>query len=375
MRTRYVFLTFTMAVACGGEGPMLYSDLGGGSSSTGGSAAGTGGTLATGGIALGSGGAVLATGGLAVGSGGAILATGGSVAGSGGAVLGTGGIARGTGGAVLGTGGSTIGRGGALGSGGAVVGSGGSAVGRGGAIGTGGAIAATGGIGSGGGGVIGGRGGSGGSTSESCSAWTNADDCRKAGCMTIAGVKDGISEISTFFECIRGSCTGANTAAYPTGRPGNCYVFSSGCIPDGWTPLGGSRCPTGTLKPSIASLKIYQDCMPSPVTADGLTVTFAVKYDNVGQSQASIAIVKSASLTYADTSTVPFAVTPSDSGVVPAGQSLTVIHNKSLNTLPGIGCVCGTAGSVTLNVTWETGGQIGTQTVTSSLGASASCAY
>jgi hypothetical protein len=371
MRTKHIFLALTMAAACGSDGPMLLSGdagLGGSSSGTGGGVVGTGGTLATGGIAMGSGGAVVATGGLAVGTGGAVSATGGSVAGAGGAVHGTGGIALGTGGAVLGTGGSTVGRGGALGTGGAILGSGGSTVGRGGALGTGG-------IGSGGGGAIGGRGGSGGGATSPCSAWTTAEDCRKAGCMTISGVKDGISEISTFFECIGSSCTGANTAAYPTGQPGKCYVFFSGCIPDGWTPIGGSNCPTGTLKPTISSLKIYQDCMPGPATDDKLTVTFDVKYDNAGQTRASVAIIKSASLTYADTSTVAIAITPSDSGVVPAGQSLTVIHNKSLSSQTGIGCICSSAAPVTLNVTWETGGQIGTQTVTSSLAASASCAY
>jgi hypothetical protein len=391
MRTSHVFLALTMITACGGaEGPVLYqpndaalggnTGAGGSLPGTGGSAAGTGGTASgAGGTSTGSGGASVGAGGAVPGTGGATVGAGGAAVGTGGTVVGTGGASIGAGGASIGTGGAVGGRGGATGSGGSMVGTGGFVVGtggtagaRGGATGVGGSVVGTGGSSLGRGGAAGG--GSGGTTPDGgtpCSSWTNSTDCWNAGCNPLNGIMGGVSEAVTFWGCIGGACTGVVTAASPADQPANCYVFSSGCIPDGWKAVGGSKCPTGRPILTITSVNALLDCMPGVSTgADRLSVMFDVKYDNTNESNASVATIKSASLSFAGSTlrAISFPVDPPDSGVIRAGQSLVVTHTKDPNSQSGLSCPCNSSPSVTLDVTWEVGGQIAKQTVNSSFG-------
>jgi hypothetical protein len=191
---------------------------------------------------------------------------------------------------------------------------------------------------------------------------------------------DGLSEISTFFECIDGACPAVTTAAYPPGEPGNCYLFWSGCIPAGWTALSSSTCPTSELTPTITALSAGLDCMPgTPSGADRLYVSFDVKYENntLG-STPGVATITSAALSFSDSTlqSIPFDVIPADSGLVPAGESVVVTHKKDPNSLSGLGCVCSPPLSVTLDVTWETRGQIGRKAVGNSFGpVTVGCAY
>jgi hypothetical protein len=336
MRVRQVIVALTMVTACGGvEGPVLYpSDAGAGGSST-----GTGGAIGTGGLAIGTGGATLGTGGLAIGTGGAIIGAGGSALGTGGRIAGTGGRIAGTGGRIAGTGGTTLARGGATGTGGKVTGTGGSNLGRGGAT--------------------GGSGGAGGSNPDAgipCSSWTTADACKNAGCMPINGAgSGGLSEISTFFECREaGACPAVIAAASPPGEPYKCFLFASGCIPTGWT-LHGSEC----RSPTITALKMGLNCMPGPAGQDPLVGSFDVEYDNTDGAAPLQATVTSAWLSFPNStlSSIPFAVIPSDSGTIPAGERLVVNHRKDPASQSGFGCPCSSSISVMLTVSWKIDGE------------------
>jgi len=378
MRTRKMLVALTMVAACGEVGgPVLYPSKDG---AVGGNPSGTGGSMVgTGGLAVGTGGVIVGTGGAVVGTGGSVVSRGGAI-GTGGSVIATGGINLGTGGRATspgGAGGTTPG------SGGATVGTGGSAIGRGGATGTGGSVLGTGGANLGNGGTAGGRGGSGASNPDAgtpCSSWTTAEDCRNAGCTPVNGIRDGISEISTFFECIDGSCPAVVTAAYPPGDPGTCYMFFSGCVPTGWTTFTGGTCPTTALMPTIAAVSVGLDCMPgTPSTTDRLHVSFDVKYENnTAGSTPGLATITSAALSFPDSTiqSIPFEVIPADSGLVEAGKSVVVSHQKDPNSSSGLGCPCTSSLSVMLDLTWRTGGQVGGKTVSSSFGpVTLGCAY
>jgi hypothetical protein len=369
-----MLLALTMVAACGGvKGPVRSSnDAALGGSGSGGSATGTGGAIVGTGGAVGTGGSASGTGGAVVGTGGATLGAGGSVIGTGGTNFGRGG-ATGTGGTVVGTGGTTIGRGG-------TTGTGGSAIGRGGATGTGGTVLGTGGTSLGRGGATGGRGGSGGNAVDagtSCSSWTSMVDCRDAGCTPLVGVKNGTSEIGTFFGCLSSACPPVVVAAYPSGEPDNCYVFPGGCIPDGWTLVSGSSCPTTvrSFLPTITEVRLGLNCMPgAPSATDKLYAEFDVTYDNTRGTTAAQATVKSATLMFTDstTPTISFAVIPSESGPVPAGKSVAVTHKKDPNSASGLGCACNPPLSAATYMVWEIDGEsfsgtFGTRTAT--------CAY
>jgi hypothetical protein len=86
-----------------------------------------------------------------------------------------------------------------------------------------------------------------------------------------------------------------------------------------------------------------------------------VKYQNPASPGTNgTATIKSASLTYTDATgskAIPFAVIPTDSGIVTGGESVTVNHRKDPNSQTGLGCTCSPAPTVTLNVTWATGGE------------------
>jgi hypothetical protein len=311
MRTRRMLLALTMVAACGGDkGPVRSSN----DAALGGS-----------------------------GSGGSAVGSGGSVVGIGGAV---------------GTGGSAIGRGGATGTGGTVVGTGGTNLGRGGATG-------------------GGSGGNAVDAGTSCSSWTNMVDCRDAGCTPLVGVKNGTSEIETFFGCLSSACPPVVVAAYPSGEPDNCYVFPGGCIPDGWTRVSGSTCPTTvrSFLPTITEVRLGLDCMPgTPSSTDRLYAEFDVTYDNTRGTTAAQATVKSATLTFADstTPTISFAVIPTDSGPVPAGGSVAITHKKDPLSISGLGCACNPPLSAATYMEWEIDGESFSGTFSTR---TATCAY
>lgn len=89
----------------------------------------------------------------------------------------------------------------------------------------------------------------GGGTGDQCYSLTEALCLSTPGCMGIEGSATGDLSVRTYIECqssVRG-CTGALTCANVPGQSNICMLFSSGCIPKGWTetlscPLPG--CPS-----------------------------------------------------------------------------------------------------------------------------------
>jgi hypothetical protein len=79
-----------------------------------------------------------------------------------------------------------------------------------------------------------------------CAQWTNAEDCNRAGCRSISVWSKNHDQPDTarFIECQeRTGCTAAFTCAHPPGQPGDCYLFTDGCIPTNWVETASCLLP------------------------------------------------------------------------------------------------------------------------------------
>jgi hypothetical protein len=117
----------------------------------------------------------------------------------------------------------------------------------------------------------------------------------------------------------------------------------------------------GELAPSLAGMTMWVDCMPI-VSSDPVHGSYQALYDNTSGTMPASATVTSSVLHLQQgnqTLDWSFAVTPPSSGIVSAGQSASVTHQKvyASGTGTGTGAPCNyCGGSWTLEVEWQTGG-------------------
>lgn len=148
-----------------------------------------------------------------------------------------------------------------------------------------------------------------------------------------------------------GSCTPL-PCPYPGWDPQTCACMS---LDAGASQDGSADAAQPLLKMTIETADMWLNCMPD-IPPDPLGGTFTVRYDNsLGTSAASASIL---TVEWTLPGTYTFEVQPKDSGIIPAGKIVDVVHTKVANSgLPsGNPCsVCNGVGA--LHVTWDVSGQ------------------
>lgn len=121
---------------------------------------------------------------------------------------------------------------------------------------------------------------------------------------------------------------------------------------------GAGGAGTPDIVPKLIDLELFVDCMPI-VSPDPIHGGFDASYDNQGTGPGSLAITKialQASSPNGGALNWSFDVVPAGSGVVGAGQTATILHQKVDGSGSGTGSPCNfCGGDWTLDVTWEDG--------------------
>jgi len=132
----------------------------------------------------------------------------------------------------------------------------------------------------------------------------------------------------------------------------------------GGASMGGSSGTGGgsssALVPSLAINNLYVDCMPF-VPADPIYGWYDALYDNTAGTTSAYADIVSSTLHFGNgTLNWSFAVTPDPGPNVPAGQTASTMHVKTMNTGMGmgVGAPCDYCnGTWSLEVVWSVGSQ------------------